>query len=175
MKPSLFKIAMLSTAVSIVLAGSASAAPTATGTGTLTVTAPVAASLTFTRIEDASVPGTPVTAFALPETAGGATSAASANYRVVATSSAKWDVSGAITTAFTAAASGATLPNSAILANTVSAPTTFSPFGAGSFPLQTGVAKASTTSGNFGFKFSPASGADSGTYSGVITVTATTE
>lgn len=174
MKFTAARAAVLATAASLALAGSAQGAPTAAGTGTLAVTAPVAASLTFTRIEDAAAAGTAVTAFALPETAGGATSAASNNYRVVATASAKWATSAQITTAFTAAATSATLPNSAILANTIAAPTVFSPFGAGSFALETNIPKASTTSGNFAFKFAPASGSDSGTYSGVITVTATT-
>ena len=174
MKLSPLRTIVLATAASLAVAGSAQAAPTASGTGTLAVTAPVAASLTFTRIEDAAAPGTAVTAFALPETAGGATSASTANYRVVATASAKWSTSAAITTTFTAAASGATLPNSAILANTAAVPATFNPFGAGSFALETNIPKASTTSGNFAFRFAPASGSDSGTYSGVITVTATT-
>jgi len=174
MKFPLIRTAVLASAASLALAGSVQAAPTASGTGTLAVTAPVAASLTFTRIEDAAAAGTAVTAFALPETAGGATSAATANYRVVATASAKWATSAAITSTFTAAASGATLPNSAILANTVAVPGTFNPFGAGAFALETNIPKASTDSGNFAFKFAPAAGSDSGTYSGVITVTATT-
>lgn len=151
---------------------SSMAATTASDTEALSVTAPVTASITMTKVADSL--GTAVTAFSFAETAPGATSTATAPYHVELTStSAKWEVSAAVTTAFTSGG-GVTLPNTALL---VSGPSQ----GAGVYAdlsasrvLQTGIAKATLTSGDFTFQFAPPATQDSGSYSGVITITAAT-
>lgn len=161
-------------AAAVVLAATASsafAATTATDTEALTVTAPVSAAITINRVSDGT---SAVTNFAFPETAPGATSAASTPYRVELTStSAKWEVSAAVTGTFTEGTTSATLANSAVLVD--------GPIQAGTYvdlssarTLQTSIARATLNSGYFTFKFAPAAGADSGTYTGTVTVTAGT-
>jgi len=145
-------------------------------TATYTVTAAVTATMAFTRIENAAAVGVGVTAIALAETAAGVSGSASGDYRVVATSSAEWQVSVQITSAFTAAASGAVLPNTGILVDGP-AQAIFTAFAAGlpspSIVLETAALQSSGVSGNFAFKSFPPAGQDSGSYAGTITVTAT--
>jgi hypothetical protein len=168
-----FRIAAAAVASVAVLAlpAAATAATTASAGKTLTITAPVTAAISVNQLSDGT---SAVTNFAFPETAPGATSAASTPYRVELTStSAKWQTSAAVTTTFTDATSGATLPNSAILVKGVAQGATYANLGS-SQVLETPIARATLNSSYFTFEFAPAAGADSGDYSGVVTVTAST-
>ncbi|MCW2950658.1 MAG: hypothetical protein JWN41_1671 [Thermoleophilia bacterium] len=140
------------------------------------ITGAVTAAMTFSRIEVAAAAGVPVTSLSLPETTAGVASSASANYRVVATSSSKWQVSAQITSAFTAGG-GAVLPNSGIFVKGA-AQGAFTSFASGipsaSIVLETAVLQTATTSSNFAFQSLPPAGQDSGAYVGTITITATT-
>lgn len=153
----------------LVLPATSLAATTASDSKTLTITAPVSASITVNQISDGT---SAVTNFAFPETAPGATSAASTPYRVELTStSAKWQVSAAVTTTFSSGA--ATLPDSDILVDGPIQGGTY--VGLDTAPtLQTNIAKGTLNSSYFTFKFAPNAAADSGSYSGVVTVTAAT-
>lgn len=154
----------------LVIPAASLAATTASDTKTLSITAPVTASISINQLSDGT---SGVASFAFPETAPGATSAASTPYRVELTStSAKWQVSAAVTSTFTSGG-GATLSDADIL---VSGPAQGGPYVdlSASRTLETGIAKASLNSGYFTFKFAPAAAADSGSYSGVVTITAAT-
>lgn len=164
-------VAALTAAAIAALPASALAATTASDSDTLTITAPVTASITMDRISDGVAA---VSAFSFPETAPGATSADSTPYQVdLVSTSAKWQISAAVTTAFEDAGTGATLPNSAILVDGAAQGGTDVDLST-SRVLQTNIARGTLSSSPFTFAFAPSAGADSGTYSGVVTVTAAT-
>lgn len=156
---------------SLLVPAGAMAATTASDTEALSITAPVTASITIDRISDGAAA---VNSFAFPETAPGATSAASTPYQVdLVSTSAKWQVSAAVTSTFTDGSSGATLPDSAIEVQGPAQGGSYVDLSA-SRVLETNIARASLSSSAFTFRFHPAAGADSGSYSGVVTVTAAT-
>lgn len=155
----------------LIAATSAISATTATDTEALTVTAPIPASITINRVSDGT---SAVTNFAFPETAPGATSAASTPYRVEITdSTGDWEVSADVTSTFTEGTTGATLADSAILVDGAIQGGTYVDLSTAR-TLQSPILRATHNSAYFTFKFAPAGGADSGTYTGTVTITAGT-
>lgn len=153
------------------IADGAFAATTATDTEALTITAPVGAAITINRVSDGT---NPVTNFALPETAPGATSAASTPYRVeLSTTTGDWEVSADVTSTFTEGTTGATLADSAITVSGAAQSGAYVDLSTARV-LETGILRATLNSSYFTFKLAPAAGADSGTFTGVVTVTAGT-
>lgn len=138
----------------------------------LTVTAYLTASITMLKITDATgVPSISSAAFA--ETAPGMTSAAIGPYfAALSATSGRWQVYAAITSAFTKA-TGDTLPGTAILVNGPAQGAAYVDLSTGRV-LETGILRATLTSGGFSFKLAPAAGADSGDYTGTVTITAST-
>ncbi len=162
--------ALVSTAAILALPATVGAATTASATKGLTVTAPVTASITFTDVEDGA--DAAVTNFSFAETAPGGTSAAAGPYHAqLSAVSAKWSVSAAITDAFdTAGGSSLADSNFEVNSTDLGAWTDLST----SRTMDASVNRATLASDTFSFRFKPAAGADSGSYSGVITVTAAT-
>jgi hypothetical protein len=140
----------------------------------VTLTVQVTASIVFNCISTVANCTTPVTSISFPETPPGSTSAAQGPYIVNLTStSSYWSITASITSAFTKASTGETLPGNDIQVQGVAQGATWAGLGS-AVTVQSSIINTTHSSGNISFRFAPPAGADSGNYNGVVTVTAST-
>jgi hypothetical protein len=133
----------------------------------------VTATLAVAAVNDAG--GSSVSSAAFAQTPPGAVSSPIGPYDVAlaAAPSGQWELSAQITVPFTKAATGDTLPASAILVNGPAQSGSYVPLSA-SVVLQNAVPRATVASGPVLLEFAPPTSQDSGDYSGVVTFTAGT-
>jgi hypothetical protein len=138
------------------------------------VTVDVRASLSMSCIATSTSCVDVVSSTMFGETPPGGSSAAQGPFKVnLANSTGYWALSAHVSSTFTDSSSGETLPDSAIEVQGPLQAGAWDPL-ASSVALQNGVANTVLSSDDFSLRLSPPPGQDSGSYEGVVTITAST-
>jgi hypothetical protein len=134
----------------------------------------VSAGITIDCVANSTSCATPVTGFSFAETPPGTSSAPQGPYQLnLAASSGKWSITASVTSSFVNAVTGVSIPDSSIEVQGVAQGGSWAGLGS-NVTVENSIAKTMLSSNTILFRFTPTASQDSGDYSGVITLTAST-